>query len=743
MHRLDENFYLRKCYFQREQVPTQTVMRKKMCSNLAQVYFDSMSARLKALAGLEPALDGGGGNWFMPPEELLKGRAVKKPCPRECLSKLGHKGIELITEKLFEDHKKSLQQEMKDALDQNDREWMKTIDEELARLRAATERQLARENTEKIIAAFKEFELMYKSSLNNLESIMMDATVKEIEKVREAAYAEMVEKYKVALKDQAIMLYDRHTKRLARDQKRAKDRFVDEVQRLSTAMTRTAHDLKVDKHIAVQRLRHLLECQKLACQMYVALKEQQDCQNEIDKRKHEQEKKTKLLKDEIALQTLEINRLREKEKVREEFNAIWRRKVCHIVKKLQMFIKYCLRTVPEHAEFFINMETLMLLQLGESYDSVGEGSSVFEQTESESGRKFNTPVPHLRPFILLGDVGRKPVIDETLCPPSRGSSVAHMPVVLINKHCLYAACDQMEHLKDTMSEYIQGRVEYDIGSDREHPCARPVSVTPSQRLQDLQLQGSLMQILQQEEAAIRDVPVECCLCKLPFCFCEPPKTTEPSVTSASVSEIKIPSITILRRSQELMHEREPKIESYMQYVKPTKCECPKIAKKHLKEHLPPYMRMTSRYAQPVIPNYERCPVETIKILVERSRNRPPPPPVEDLEAKTKDVAVQISDIEFDTLCTCFSEDELRKLCREIRHGIKATEAKQQNFEVVEAAFSPVPSYSSKKLASFAMDNAWTLRRMVHKSPELEEIFMKEDCDDLPPKKTCADTRDAF
>lgn len=83
MNDLSDNYYLRKCHLQRDQVPTQTMMKTKMSPALAAIYFNSMTPKLRIVAGLEPLLKGGGTDWYVPPEELLKGRSVLKPIEKK------------------------------------------------------------------------------------------------------------------------------------------------------------------------------------------------------------------------------------------------------------------------------------------------------------------------------------------------------------------------------------------------------------------------------------------------------------------------------------------------------------------------------------------------------------------------------------------------------------------------------------------------------------------------------------
>jgi hypothetical protein len=189
-------------------------------------------------------------------------------------------------------------------------------------------------------------------------------------------------------------------------------------------------------------------------------------------------------------------------------------------------------------------------------------------------------------------------------------------------------------------------------------------------------------------------------------------------------EVSIHSIPsgnkIERRDVELEHEKEPKWESYMDYVDPTKCRCAKTAKKHLREHLPAYMRNMSIYESPELPHYEPCSVATLQKLVRKAQRKRPPPEPMVVKSRTRDVCTQYSEPEFDVLCTCMSDDEVNRLYNDL-----FKEPRPDGFDIVGG--SAAANNLERRSSSFATERAYSLRNLLASSPELEEIFRKADC----------------
>ncbi|XP_072943037.1 uncharacterized protein [Epargyreus clarus] len=728
MATLDENHYLRKYYIKHEEVPTQSVMMAKMSPPLAKVYFKSMTPKLKILAGLEPPMKGGGSDWFVPPSDLLQSKAVLKPVKKEYLSKLGFDGIAFYGETIVKAHQKQMEETKRQVLQENDLRWKRDIELACRKLWEDKSKEAAQQNTSKIRQAFHEFRMLFSTSLNKIEELLLDASIKEIQRVKEAASDKMSKHYEILLKQQATMLYDRYTERLAKENERHKSKFIENLEKARINIGDRIHDINVEKHIAIEKLRCLLESQNLACQIYVALKEREECKKEMKLSKHEHEKRIKLLNEEIAIKGFEIRLAHEKEKKRHEFNTIWLKKICHVVKRFQDFVCYCLNALPEHAEFFINMEKLMLLQLSEAIENP-EIESVFIPEEEP----FHTPIPRPHPFYLFCDKGYKPQVEQNLCPKHCTSSASQLPVVVVNKQCIYSACDNLEVFADKIKGFIDGRRgdDTDFEDDHDYTYDIPVKYTPSQQMTELKMENSLMQVLQKEFPNVKEVPIECCLKKVPFCFCSP---VRPSTTSVQIKEEpkKVtlieslsPGETISTRDIELEHERQPKWESYLKYIKPRRCKCAKIAKKHLQEHLPSYMRTMSMFEAPEIPHYEPCSLKTLKKLVRKARGiRTPPPEPEKAESKTRDISTQYSDQEFDFLCTCFSDDEVDKLFNEILKEPKLFTS-EKKFKVVDGCLSP--SNLTKHSSTFATERAISLKQLLDDTPELKEIFRKDDC----------------
>ncbi|CAG9563824.1 unnamed protein product [Danaus chrysippus] len=441
---------------------------------------------------------------------------------------------------------------------------------------------------------------------------------------------------------------------------------------------------------------------------------------------HKHKKKIKELKEELQMQDFEIRLAKEKEKKRQEFIKIWQKKVCHVVKKFQVFVKYCLNTLPDHADFFINMEKLMLLQLSEVLDNPS-AESIFI---SEDDRP-NTPVARPHPFFLFCDKGYKPKIDEKLCPKHCTSSASQFPVIVVNKRCIYSACDNFETFTETLKQLLDDHgTDKDFIDDHDYTFDVPVKVTSSEQLLQLKLESSLMQILQEEIPNPKNIDIGCCVCKVKTCYCDSPDSKE-FIPKIKVSQEMKPEKpvdlgdVIESRTAILDHQREPKLDSYLEYILP-KCKCAKTAKKHLQEHLPAYMRKMSTYDSLSLPNYKTCSIEEIRHLVKQARGwKPTIEPIK-VESKTKNACTQYSDQEFELLCTCFSEEEVEKLFKHLIKGSKLYgESAEPRLEVITGSLT---SMSIKKDPStFVKDRAYSLRRMIDDAPELKELFINEDC----------------
>ncbi|XP_034835569.1 uncharacterized protein [Maniola hyperantus] len=725
MSKLSENYYLRNHYLETDQVPTQTVIKERMTPPLAHVYFKSMTPKLKVLAGLEPPMKGGGSDWFVPPEDLLKGRAVMKPIEKQYLKKLGFNGIDSFGDKLVRDHHKEMEEEKCRLLLESDLKWKETIETTCSTQWDDTSREQAKENTAKIQQAFHEFSTLYARSINKIESLLFDAAIKEIERVKEEAFIEMSGQFAERLKQQATMLYDRYAIRLLKEKTRQKEHFITTVENARTELGNKLHDINVEKIIAIEKLRGILECQNLACQVYVALKEREECEKHMEKSKHEHKKTVKILSEQIQMQDFEIRLAKEKEVKRQDFKKMWQKKVCYVVKKFQVFVKYCLNTLPEHADFFINMEKLMLLQLCEAMENPS-AKSIFVPEEPT----FHTPVPKPHPFFLFCDKGYKPQLDQDLCPKHCTSSASQFPVIVVNKRYIYAACDNIETFTEKVKQFLDGYRGDDVDLIDEHDYKYdiPVKCTSSDQLLQLKLESSLMQILQNELAIAGNVNSQSFF-ELTSSSETAPKNVCPISPSQETTEAELTtsrdySQEIKSRDEELEHQREPKWDSYLKYIIPKRCKCAKKAKKHLEEHLPVYMRNMSPFDEPDLPHYKTCTIDNLKKLVKNAQRRssPPPKPVK-VESKTRDMSTQYSDQEFEFMCTCFSDEEVGKVF--LGSKIFIQEAETQ-FKVVDGSLFPTDLQRGD--SSFAYDRAHSLRRLIEEAPELEELFKKKDCD---------------
>ncbi|KAJ8717406.1 hypothetical protein PYW08_005805 [Mythimna loreyi] len=721
MARYSDNYYLRQCYLRQEQVPTISVIKKTMTPPLADVYFKSMKPRIKELAGLEPPLKGGGGDWYQPPEDLLNSRAVLKPIKKNVLSKLNHQGVISVGTTLFSNHRKAMDAEIEQALQDSDEKWRKDITKTTSELFDDLAAAATKSNTKHLIEGFDRFSLLYQRTMAKIEILFHESAITEIKNTRENAILEMKYKYSTILKHQATLLYDAYEKKLQEKKNQLKDEFMKKVEAIHTSMADKIHDLNFDKHRAVESLRHYLQCQNLACGVYVALKERETCSYEIEKLERKQKKKVGILQDTIQMKDYEIHLAGKKELKRLEFCDIWRKKVCLVVKSFQRFVLYCLQMLPDHAEFFINMEKLMLLQLNETLEDP-EASSIIE----EERELFHTPVPQIKPFYLFCDRSYKAPVQEDLCPKRSGiSTPSDLPAIIVNKRCLYAACDNFEQFRNKIREFLHGNRgdDADFEDDNVYEHFVPVKYGSSQKLKELKLESSLLQILQQElgnmEIDEDKAPVMCDSCGLPWCVpC--PVTCQPAVAVAVLGNEKIDEashdkIHLVGRNVKLDHEREPKWNSYLRHIEPKMCSCAKTAKKHLSVNLPVYMRRMS-YGAPEIPGYEICSIEELKKLVKATR-RPVISPVQ-FPAKTKDMGTQCVDEEYDTLCTCFADRDLSRFSIDLKTlSLAHTDTYRDSVS---------SSYLTKMTDSFAMSRAQSLRNLIELT-EIKEILSRKHC----------------
>lgn len=726
MPKLSENYFLRKYYLETNQVPTQTTMKERMSAPLAHVYFKSMPPKLKILAGLEPPMKGGGSDWYMPPDDLLKGRAVMKPLKKKFLSQLGFDGIDYFGQRILENHQKEMEDEKVRFILENDNNWKISIEKNCRQKFEEASKEHARQNTTKIQNAFQEFTTLYMTSITRIEQMIMEASAKQIRCGQEETFNKMSSKLETLVKHQATMLYDEYTEKLMNKKAKLKEDFINQVECSRTMMGEKLHDINVEKHLAIEKLRIVLECQNLACQVYVSLKEREECEKEIAMTTHKHKKKIKELKEELQMQEFEIRLAKEKEKKRQEFIKIWQKKVCHVVKKFQVFVKYCLSTLPDHADFFINMEKLMLLQLSEVLDNPS-AESIFVSEEDQP----KTPVAKPHPFFLFCDKGYKPKIDEKLCPKHCTSSASQFPVIVVNKRCIYSACNNFETFTDTLKQLLDDHgSDKDFIDDHDYTFDVPIKVTSSEQLLQLKLESSLMQILQEEIPNPKNIDIGCCVCKVKTCYCDSPDSKEfvPKIKESKEIKPEKPvdlGNVIESRTTILDHQREPKLDSYLDFVLPN-CKCAKKAKKHLQEHLPAYMRKMSNYDAINLPNYETCSIEKLRHLVKQARGwKPSAEPIK-IESKTKNACTQYSDQQFELLCTCFSEEEVQKLFKHLIKGSKLYgESAEPRLEVITGSLT---SMSIKKDPStFVKERAYSLRRMIDESPELKELFINEDC----------------
>lgn len=659
---MTENRLSRECYLKGNTVPTISVIQKNMKPALADVYFKSMNQQLKIISGLEPPLKGGGSCWYIPPNDLLQGRAVLKPLNAEYLKQLNWRGIDEISMKKILGYRKRMVSETEQALHDNDEQWKNIVTTECEVHSRNCSLKESEAVSKYIVNAFSTFDILYRTSLTKLGAILADAAIKKVKEARSKAQYDMQVKYEDLLQKQSVYLTNKYTKKLSEEKEKIKVNFVQDLEKTRASCYEKLHDINLEKYVAVEKLRHFLESQKRGCQIYVAMKERQEHLKEIYSSKHEHIKKSKTLTKKMQTKDLHIHHAGQKETKQAEFIRIWQKKVCRVVKNFQMFILYCLKTMPEQADFFINMEKLMLIQLNESLQDPGV-ENIFETDYP----RFHAPEPNPHPFYIFCENNNKPRVRKELCPKHCTSSASQFPVIVINKQCIYTNCDNSKQFTDTIKANVNDTIPSDASSEDDNcDFAIPVKYSSSQQLQELKLESSLMQVLEQEIANIQNVKFVCPVCKIPHCSeCNrsvpySPTNSQSQTQSESLASLESPSSISLTKQEELAYTRGSKVESYMKYVQSNKCYCSKLAKKHLLEQLPAYMRKMSNYDTLELLSYKPCSALEFKTLVQlENGNKYRRPKL--TEPKTKEVACQYTDLEYKYLCYCFSNNDAENI----------------------------------------------------------------------------------
>lgn len=721
MPKFSDNYNLRKFYLEHDQVPSQSMMREKMSPALAAVYFKSMGPRYKVLAGLEPPMKGGGCDWLVCPTTVMKGKTVLKPIHHEHLIRMNHIGVAELGTVAHQVHKKNILAEKAKIQADSDSKWKEFLREAHIEHWQTMTDKCENENAEYVRELFNQFADAYQTSTNRIEQLLSDAAETQIAKIRAETREQMNQRYKDFLKYQSVTIMDRHRKQFHDEKARLKSKFMEDVEAEKAATANTIHSLHVDKHEAIANLRKFLECQNLACQIYVSLKEQETYDKQIELCKYQHNKKLKTLTEELAVKELTIKLAAEIQKKHKEEHEKLRQRLCKIVKKFQIFVSYCLNTLPEHAKFFINLEKLILLQINETLQDPRADSIILEEPD-----EFHAPVPRPRPFYLFCDKGYKAQVDESMCPSKRGSDVSQLPVIVVNQRCMYAACDNLVQFTDKFKNHLFHKRgdDADFIDDLRYEHCVPVKYTNSQQVTEIKLQSSLLQILQQEALCRKNV-FNCEVCKMPCCYCTTPKTQEIQTKEAPVKlKTSNKTLPVAGRSTILEHEREPKLERYFKYVKPQKCTCGKMVKKHLKENLPAYMTSTSKYETLELQNYEKCPVTTLKRLVKKANYQVEySPPVPEVISRTKDASTQYSDVQFEWLCNCFSNSEVDLLLKDYMIGQKPDPKSEESSGMTVQPVSA--SFLQQTASSFATDRAESMRQLLNNSPEVEELFVRK------------------
>ncbi|XP_047031436.1 uncharacterized protein LOC124638507 [Helicoverpa zea] len=732
MCNLSENYRLRECYLQRDEVPTQSAIRKSM-GPLADVFFNTLCPRRKVLVGLEPPLKGAGADWYLKPEDLLEGRAVLKPLKNKAVAKLNHEGIDKLGAKVFKKRCKDMERERESVLSDGDSQWRASVASACKQLERDLHDAYSKATTTHVSNAYKEFASLYRKSLSSIEKLFHESFIADIKKTRENAVQTMQANYAEKLKHQTTILCDVYDKKLMEEKVKLRQQFEEKLEIVRTCLGHIIHDINVDKHVTVDHLKQYYERQNLACMMYVSIKERELCLAELEESKRIHQKIAKKLTESVIIKDYEIYIEKLKEKRRQNFLVLWHKKVAKVVKHFQDFVTHCLFDLPEHAEFFINMEKLMLLQISEVLENPSAESIIVVQPEEQ----LKTPVPQAKPFYLVCDSGYKAKLDQDLCPRHTGtaSTAQLLPAIIVNKSCLYAACDSFEQFTNKIKAYIHGYDNEEIPDDLIYEHFQRFKYTPSQQQLELKLESSLMRVLQEEIDYVKQLPFKCSHCKMPLCvcLCSPP----PSVSEAGSELVPTKPPIHLTPSQLLMHEQEPKWESYFNYVKPLRCTCGKTVMNDVQRHLPAYMRKAT-IGPPEIPEYEICPVSKLKELVKNAREEVPVPPSSSavpVPKLYKDASTEYIEPVYEYMCTCLSDSEMEtgRLLHIFADNKNVDKKWIGKPRLVGEDLSP--SFMAQDLGEFATARAHSLMNLLKDTPVLEEIF---DRDKLKQKRSCCE-----
>lgn len=745
MSSMSQNYRFRTRHLENDQMPSLNLIKKVMPPALANLYFMSLRPKMKILVGLEPPLKGGGNAWFVPPESLLKGSAVLKPLKKEVQENLSHKGIAKIGQRLHEIQRNRAKVEEEETLKEHNAHWISEMNIRIVQHLTEFSEQESENNQTYIQNAYDQFSVLYPTILDKIQKLVVREAENSAEKIREAAMKIMQAHYQYLLQQLTVMLTKRQEKQLMNEKEKLKKLFTERLSEYHQSLADKLHDINLEKHTAIEKLRQYLEMKTVACQVYIALKEQEYAKEVELTGKLNHERTMAIMTETLKAKDSEIKAAEQKEREWKELNLSWHRKVCSIVKHFQMFVSYSLRTLPEQADFFMNIEKLMLLQLSKVLEDPKSTSIIIMDEEG-----FDTPTPKPHPFYLFCDKGYKPKIDQDLCPKHCTSSASQLPVLVIDKRCIYSACDNFGQFTDKIQDYVNGNHNNGIDLQDYHDYSRdvPVKYTASQRLKELKLESSLFQVLQKEVINPRSVPIECCGCKIPHCFdCDRSLTISPQ-SSIESKQINISGISqqtpsdnkeppspasiksgnkISTREDELKHEREPKLQSYSRYIESKKCGCAKMAKKPLLAHLPAYMRKMSAYGTPELLNYEKCSVSSLRSLVKKARGNKTPPPTPIVLSETKEMSTQYSDQEFDYICACLSHESVKYFCDNYKNWKKKSDSTSldDQFRLVGGSLSPTFLINANE--DFVTDRALSLKRLIDQSTAIKDIFEKNDC----------------
>lgn len=599
MSKIHEDYYLRKYYLENSKMPTQKMMTRKMGETLSSFYFNEMNDKLKALAGIELRTPLGAGNWCASPADILKGKNALKSVTKDFISHLKYINPYVLGEQVLRTESRLIKLRNQKVVAQNTQQWKEIIKKKCEEHEEIFTKEIVSDYKRNINVELKKCYATYMESMKQIENILRYSATNAVKQFREQTWELVKGYYKMQLQKQEIDLTDKYRNVLHKKKDKLRHKFIYNLQLNRTKAMAVIHDVKVEKLQTVEKLRNYFAYQNLACQLYVFLMEKEECERQKNELVNVHTEKINKLNTKMEVLEEELCNAKKKEtKQRENYKYV-EEKVYEIIRKFQLFVTYCLKLMPEHAEFFVNMENLMFLQLNESLDNSSSESILFEEkpTEIQENDKVET-------YLIFDN----------------NPDTLNVPMFMINKHCVCAVCGNNKDLtkiRDSAEKLFEEK-------NFDYSCFKPVKCKSQHEIKELKLESSLMRIIKNEIKYLECITNPCCHCKKKECNC-----------SLRFYSEAIAGVDESTNYETIYRPRRSVTKQYLGEC-PKSCKCQELAKKELIERLPPYMLKVPN-SEPVLCNYEPCTPQELHHLITQSK----------IEKATKEKSIQHT--EFDVI----------------------------------------------------------------------------------------------